>query len=245
MKQSLGFMTDYPEKGKVYTSLSYASIGFVILPLFLAFSSLGYALRESENIWVELIYHSINFLAALFIFFGYLRESFWNVKLNWKPFLKKTAVGIGVMLALAAILIYNGLMFGNIYLFVGGVPVTEIQLMWFACDVVFVSPTWGTVCMGLLAPFAVSCLFYATAFAPVCSYRPILAYGALILMLAIPRILFALTFWQWHEQLILFFVQLPFHLIACRLYQKTDTVWAPILALTVVNLLCCGCILPL
>lgn len=240
MRRKLELITDYPEQIKVYGSIAYATIGFVLLPLFLTFSNLGYSLKYSESIWVELIFHVVNFFAAVCIFFRYLRESFWNVRLNRKTFLKTTVKGIGAMLAVAVVLLYNGFQFGNVLLFCGTVPLCEVELLTLASDLVWGMPLWGSICVGLLAPITISCLFYATAFAPICCYRPPLAYGAVTLMLAVPRILFSLTFWLWEEQLILFLIQLPFHLIACRLYQKTDTVWAPITALAVVNLLGCA-----
>jgi hypothetical protein len=56
----------------------------------------------------------------------------------------------------------------------------------------------------------------------------------------VPYIVNALTFWAWSEELILYLVHLPIHFIACRIYQKTDTVWAPIFTLMLANLISCA-----
>ena len=39
--------------------------------------------------------------------------------------------------------------------------------------------------------------------------------------------------------MILYFAQLPIHLIACWSYKKADSIFAPILVLTIANLLAC------
>ena len=98
----------------------------------------------------------------------------------------------------------------------------------------------------VFSPVAVSCLFYATAFAPVGCRRPWLAYPVVALLIAFPRICNGMTCWNPTEELVLYLAQLPMHLLACWSYQKTDTVWAPIAVHAAANLIACGlCLLML
>jgi hypothetical protein len=103
-------------------------------------------------------------------------------------------------------------------------------------DIVYAQPLIGTFCMALLTPFAISGMYYATAFAPICVNRPWLAYIMVAVYLLVPRLLYALNWWLLSEEIMLYLVQLPIHLIACWSYQKTDTIWAPICSLAIVNL---------
>ena len=59
------------------------------------------------------------------------------------------------------------------------------------------------------------------------------------LVLALPRLANALTFWVPEEEMILYFAQLPIHMLACWAYQKTDNIWTPIVLHAVVNLFGC------
>lgn len=239
MKQFRWWMTERPERRQVYGSVSYAFLGFALLPLLLMFLNLGFVLKAQEGLWVELTFHGINFVALMIIFFPYLRESFENMRLFPKTFFKTTAIGTLAMLVVTAILFYAGVLFGNDLLSVGVLPITEIEFLRISGNIVWDAPVLGTVAMVVMAPFTISCLFYATSFATICNDRPLLAYGITALMLAVPRIINALTFWAWDEQLTLYLVQLPIHLIACRMYQRTDTVWSPITALIVSNSVAC------
>ena len=76
-------------------------------------------------------------------------------------------------------------------------------------------------------------------FAPVCYYRPALAYIVMAVFLAFPRFCNAATYWDPATEWTLYFAQLPVHLLACRSYQKADSIWAPILTLSLVNGIAC------
>jgi len=104
-------------------------------------------------------------------------------------------------------------------------------------DVVYFSPLIGLTCMVLLVPIAISCMYYAPCFAPICANRPWLAYLLMALYLLLPRLINAFSFWYLVEEIPLYLVQLPIHMIACWSYQKADTIWAPICSLAIVNLI--------
>ena len=124
-------------------------------------------------------------------------------------------------------------------------PLPEMELQMLAGEQIFYSPILGTVCMVLLVPVSVSCLYYAVGFAPLAEKRPWMGYAFLMLVAAIPRIVNMLTFWAAGDELVLYLFQLPVHLIACWTYQKTDTVWTPMLTLAGANLAACLCRLAL
>lgn len=236
-------MSECPERKQVYGGISYAFFGFVLFPLILSFCNFGYALTTEQSLWVDIVFHAVNFIAALITYFVYLRESFWNMRFYFKRFAKITAIGVGAILLVALILFDNARRFGSMLFVQGVLPLSELELTHLAGAIVVSKPVLGTAFMVLLTPFTISCLFYATAFATLGTERPWFGYLATAGMLAVPRIVNGLTFWDWREEMILYLIQLPIHMIACRLYQKTDTIWAPIVALMAVNLLGCGLML--
>lgn len=236
-------MTECPERQQVYGGISYAFFGLVLFPLILAFCNFGYALTSEQSLWVDIVFHGVNFVAALVTYFGYLRESFWNMRFHFKRFAKITGIGVGAILLVTLILFDNTRRFGSVLFLAGILPLSELELIHLSSSIVISHPVLGMVFMVLLAPFTISCLFYATAFATLGTERPWLAYVMTAVMLAVPRIVNGLTFWVWQDEMVLYLIQLPIHMIACRLYQKTDTVWAPIIALMAVNLLGCGLML--
>lgn len=239
MNRYQSFMTDCPEKESIYASVSYCTFSFALIPYFLSLFGIGFDLNSSWQLWIDFGYHILNFLVAVCLFRGHLGYSFLNVSMDPKKFLKITLPGAFLMLAVGVLAFIAGVLLNNVLLSQCALPITEMDLFSLSSVLVTEKPILGTVCMVLLTPFTTSLLYYATGFAPVCNNRPWLAYLVTAVFLAIPRIINAVTFWIPSEQFMLYLVQLPIHLIACRLYQKSDTVWAPILAHMLVNLVVC------
>ena len=99
----------------------------------------------------------------------------------------------------------------------------------------------AAVVLVVLGPVITSCLFYATAFAPICTAgRRFWAYAAVAALVAVPRIVTYFTVWGGHKEVALYLAQLPIHFIACWTYQKTDTIWAPIFTLAITNIAVCA-----
>ena len=232
-------MADCPKKKAQYACISFCSFSFAVFPVVLSFFGIGYKVSIEAQIWMAIGYHILNFLAAVCIFFGYMKESFLNVWLSPGKFLKAVGIGSLLMVAVAVLAFFAGIFLESTVIAYCGLPVTEMDLFAFSYVLVLEKPIVGFICMVLLTPFAASLLYYASRFAPICNSRPRFAYIMTAIFLAIPHIINALTFWLWSEQLIMYLVRLPIHLIACRIYHKTDTVWAPIAAHMVVNLIAC------
>jgi hypothetical protein len=190
---------------------------------------------------MELAYHAFNFFVAFFIFREYLMDTWADFRFGYQRLLKTISLNAGLIVLISLVL--NGL-FGFSrgtagLIAYGTLPLAEVNLFILPCDIVAYYPLLGTLCMGFLAPVAISCLFYGSVFAPICYTRPVLAYIAMALFLAFPWFCNASTFWDPATEWTLYFAQLPLHMIACRTYQKTDSIWAPILTLWIANLLSC------
>ena len=222
----------------VYQVVAYFSIPFLLLLLLQGGQS---GIKEVASA-IELAYHVFNFFVALFIYREYLTDTFSDIRFHYRKLLKASAQSIELILLIALVLFFS-LGFGNVLIAVGSLPLVEVDLFILPCDVIDVYPLLGTLCMVFLAPVAVSCLFYGSVFAPICYTRPVLAYLAMAAFLAFPRFCNAATYWDPVAEWTLYFTQLPVHLLACRSYQKSDSIWAPILTLSVVNAIACGLLL--
>lgn len=218
----------------VYQVVAYFSIPFLLLLLLQGGQS---GITEVASA-IELAYHVFNFFVALFIYREYLTDTFSDIRYHYRKLLKASAQSIELILLIALALFFS-LGFGNVLIAVGSLPLVEVNLFILPCDVIYVYPLLGTFCMVFLAPVAVSCLFYGSVFAPICYTRPVLAYLAMAAFLAFPRLCNAATYWDPATEWTLYFTQLPVHLLACRSYQKADSIWAPILTLAVVNGIAC------
>lgn len=106
---------------------------------------------------------------------------------------------------------------------------TEADLLYFSTALMAAQPLYGTLCLVLLTPITVSCLFYASLFAPVCTSRPRLAYPVIAIAPVLAHLLLVFSLWSMPQQMTIFVLQIPVHLIACWSYQKTDTIWTLIL----------------
>ena len=235
-------LTERPETNNsiaalVYQVVAYFSIPFLLLLLLQGGQS---GIREVAS-GIELAYQVFNFFVALFIYREYLTDTFSDIRFQTRKLLKSSGSSITLIL-LIALAFYStfGFSRGAASLIAwGSLPLVEIDLFVLPCDVIGVYPLLGTACMVFLAPVAISCLFYGSVFAPICYTRPVLAYIAMAAFLAFPRFCNAATYWDPTTEWTLYFTQLPVHLLACRSYQKADSIWAPILTLSVVNGIAC------
>ena len=237
MSRYTSLISDYPAKGRIYESASYCVVSFGVIPYLMSFFGWGFQLDENLKMWSQIGYYIINFLAAIIIFRRYLKDSFFYVQLEPRKFAGKVADGVVLMLMVAAVAVGIGAAMDNSLLMQSAAPTTEFELFALPSVIISRQPVLGMLCMVLLTPFSTSLLYYATGFARTCSSKPVRAYLQIALLSAVPRIVNALTFWSAEEQILLYLAHLPIHLIACRTYQKADSVWAPIAAHMVVNLI--------
>ena len=242
MKSFFPHMYDSPENNQVVGSLSYGIVAFVVLPFTF---TLFFFERNSEQVYVvlEYIYQGMNAAMMLAIFRAYLRDSWLNVSIAPRRVLGYALGAAGVILGLyleflkwAAAELFESA--GTV--FFGALPMTGIELMLLPGDFALFGGIPAMLFLVVLGPVLTACMFYATAFAPVCaSGRRTLAYFAVAVLLAVPRVITSFTVWGGWKEGALYLAQLPIHWLACWTYEQTDTVWAPIFTLTFVNLLSC------
>lgn len=241
MNRMFPYMFDRPGTAAIGGSLVYCLSSFIILPFFVLLLASDPRGKDEWTVWFDLGYHVLNFLPAFFIFFSYMQESFYNVQSDFKSFMRTVLKTTGLIVIYAVALhLIRLFLYSNILDFAafGAMPLMELEMLHLSSNLVLLNPVMGTLCAVLFAPITTSCMYHATAFAPVCCDHPKRAYFMICLMLAVPRFINAFTFWDPFSELILYLSQLPVHLLCCRAYQRTDTVWAPIATLSLSNLFC-------
>lgn len=242
MQKTFPQMTDSPEGRTIANGIFYDIFCFIVVPYFMYWMVWGLNDDRNTLTTIELIYHVINFLVVVFLFWRYLADSFLNFQIHTKECLITAIIGILIIggWAVSVFLLGNSVenSLANLAAF-SALPLPEMELQMLASDQLYYSPLFATICLTLCVPVIVCCLYYATGFAPVCSRNSWLAYLLVALMAALPRLISALTFWDPSGELVIYLCQLPIHLVACWTYQKTDTVWTPIITLTACNLLSC------
>ena len=237
-------MYDRPEPRPIGVSLVYWFAFVVGLPsLMNIFLVQTVASRDySGTSWIIMLFCVVNFIAMVLTYREYLREAFINVRYDVKKFLLTVILALALLLlAYLAVFVaalvadYGALKEDLLYM----LPFAELPMLLIPMSVLETHPLLGAVCMVVIVPVSMCCLYYATAFAPFGGNRPWLGYLAVIVLSGVPRLVgLTSTGWQEH-QLILFLLQLPWHLICCWAYQKADTVWAPICVHAAANLIGC------
>ncbi len=231
-------MYDRPENGSVAGSVIYWIICYFMIPFVTQVLSWAFSTDLSSVIGVDLVSCVVIFLCILALFRSYLADSFWNVETNIAGFVKAALITTVLILIVELGLLRAGLRLDWDYA-VSAYPISETSVVADTCSVILTHPLWGTLCMTVLTPVTVSCMFYATVFAPMANKRPLLAYVVTAVVMVLPRLLSA--WWQndGAYNCMVYLLQLPVHMIACWSYQKTNTIWSPIIALAVTNLVTC------
>lgn len=238
MKKWFPAMLDAPEGHAVGSSVLYWLIAFLVLPFMFSLGTIKTRGQEFE-IWMDIGYHVVNFVCMFGLFFRYLRDSFYMLRANLKLVLGISAIGTILIIVIKLFCCIAAAISGNmsaIHAAFGTLLTTENDVLFYATAVLEKQPLWGTLCLGILAPVTVSCMLYATVFAPICTSRPWLAYLITAVILLLQRLAMTLSLFPLQEELAIFAVQLPVHMLACWTYQRTDTVWTPILIHVAVNL---------
>lgn len=243
MSKYFPHMYDSPETGQSVAGLTYGAVPFIVLPFTLTLLTIGIE-DTAAYAGIEFLYQAINFLAMFVIYRTYLQDSWLNVSIHPK---KVLAVSLGAAAVIAAIYIesffaaYRGIYPQAEMVFFGILPMTGIELMLLPGDFLLEGGILAVLFLVVLGPVITSCLFYATAFAPLCvAGKRVLAYVSVAAMLAAPRIVTYFTVWGGWKEVELYLAQLPIHFLACWTYQKTDTVWAPIFTHAMANAFCCA-----
>lgn len=240
-------MMDKPDSQMVGTGLAYIMAMFLILPFFLLIFALDAFESETVQTWLEFGFHVLSFVICVSVFRSHLSDSLRTARQDLKKFF--TVTGICLALSVAVLVGYysywlflcddptaNSASIGLYYT----VPMTEKNLLTYPLDMLMTNSQLALPCMAVLTPVSISCLYYGAGFAPVCYRNPWLAYLAVAALIALPRIANCFTFrWISQMEMTLYFTQLPLHFLACYSYQKTESILAPILIHSVMNLLGC------
>ena len=230
---------DRPEASRIVTSIFYWGVCFILIPFMVTVVLVGSYEKLTTVTWFGIGGHVLNFAVVLGIFLPYLKDSFLGVQINRRGFVVTALITAALMVGISVAGLELG--FANEYRYLmSAYPVSETTVISWGGVLVGASPLWGTLCMTLVVPLTVSCMFYATVFAPICTRRPVLAYIIMALLLMIPRVFNGWWLDRWEQELVIYLAHLPIHLLGCWSYQKTDTVWTPIAALALSNLLMSG-----
>lgn len=244
MKQKSVFpqQLDCPDKQIYISALIYSVVSFFTFPFLLLLFSIN--LQDvSVLVWYEFIYHVINFCVVLKLYKEYLRDAFDLFGAQKREIFAAVKPAVIAMLAVVG-LWYLVARLTNwspaIIALYGSLPLSEMDIFLLSADIPYLNPIPGTIIMVLLTPLICTCLYYSVAFVPAYNVRPWLGYLLVALLLAFPRLCNAFTHWDPATEMTLYFAQLPIHLIACWSYKKADSIFAPVLVLTIANLLACG-----
>lgn len=243
MSRLFPHMTDSPEHSQTLGGIAYCVFPFLILPFALMLFVLGVR-DERPYVILEFLYQAINFWAFCTIFRTYLQDSWFTFGLSAGPILRtclRCAAGIVLYwLVILAVVMQTGADWA-VQILRGAIPITGIELMLLPGQFALHGGIAAVIMLVFLGPVTNACMYYATAFSPLCANgRRLWAYLSLAAMTAAPRIVTYLTVWGGQKEKALYLAQLPIHLLSCWLYQKTNTLWAPILTHAAVNAVCCG-----
>lgn len=230
MKSHFPVMLDRPETPAIISGIAYFFFAFCVFP----FVGFMFATDESQQLygaWIDIAYHLFNFVVAGCIFLPYLKESFLQVQVYTKLFWAT------VVICTAAVVVFKMVVFGIAYFSLselffnsafGTLLTSEMDMEFLSTALALEQPVWGTLTLVLACPVTISCLFYGCVFAPICNNRPWLGYIVMTGILLLLRGVMVFCFWSSDQQIAIFLITLPVHLIACLSYHIADTIWAPI-----------------
>lgn len=239
-------LSDKPDIAPILGGILSAMLLYFSLPFLLLLLTVGSFHNWGVQSTLETVYHGIGFCVACGLFFGWLKLSAFNLTIAPKQTLRVCVIGLGFMAVyvLSAHIIYT--VSGSHYAYMAmnlALPVTDTESHMTLSVLLSKNAALGLLCGVVFIPVTVSCLFYSVAFAPVCYRHPWLGYVVLAIYLLAIRMGVGATRWNFQQEFELYLFQLPIHLIACWTYQKTDTVWAPIITLMAANGISCILIL--
>ena len=229
-------MYDRPENGSVAGSAIYWFICYFMIPFVTLFLSWALSSDLSVVIAVDLITYAVNFLCILGLFRSYLADSFWNVRTETSHFVITLLISTGTVLLIELALMQIGVYFDWYETFTA-YPISETSVVSSTIVALYAHPLLGVLCMTILTPVTVSCMFYGTVFAPIATKRPLLAYAVTAALMLLPRMLSSWWLGVGNYDIAIYLLQLPVHMVACWSYQRTNTIWAPIFTLGITNLL--------
>ena len=242
MRTKLPVFLECPEKQVIGVTAIYSVLCFFSLPFILLLMLGGFEDNIKAISWYEIAFHILNFAVMVGLFREYLRDGLDVLQVNKQEVLRTIEIAAAVMLGVMGLwfVLLQTTELDVFYLACfGTVPMSEMDLFCLSVDVVYANPIFGTLCMVVLTPVTVSCIYYAVGFVPAYNVRPWLGYLVVAAVLAFPRICNAMTYWDPAQEVISYFTHLPIQMVACWAYRRTDTIWTPILLHAITNLVAC------
>ena len=230
-------MYSRPKTAALLSIISFWAWAFVLVPWWLPFMSLGLWSDSVFGSWLDISYHTFNGVVTIVLLKNYLKDEWFMVTTDVGYYFGHGLLAAGLMIVVTAAQIgflwFSGV---DVLYMLNGLPVTEMAVAQSAGYLVSCNPVFGTACMVIFTPVCLCGLFYAVGFAPVCGKRPLLAYLAVALVILLPALLDIV--WRGESALVMavYLLQLPIHLLACWAYQKTDNIFTPMIALSIMNL---------
>ena len=238
MKKQFPQMTNALESSHILCVFALWAVVFLAIPGWLPMIAGGFLENDAAIAWLETGFCALMGIAMLLIMKAHLTDMFQDMRDDWKPIAKASGIALVIMAAWyvisAELLEWMQI---DIMFLVEALPISPTNLLMLPGAVVYANPVVGLLCMTLLVPFGVCGMFYASAFAPVCTRSKWAGYPVVAGAVLLAALLDSYWYWETDMAMLTLMVRLPMHLAACWSYQKTDNTWAPVFALAAFNLL--------
>lgn len=229
-------MRECPETKYVIGGAGYWIVYQIVLPFLVTMGTGSAEITASSVMGAHVAYLLLNLIGTGLIFLPYLKESFWVVRLEPKRFMASVGLGLAALAAVEVILIVLGTLLGEPIRFFG-LPALDRPMGVPIFTFLFVVPDFLNLLFIFLTPVTMCCLYYAVGFAVPAQERPWLGYLIVALMAAIPAVLMYTAGYGELPAVAGFYVSmLPIHMCSCWVYQRSDTIWAPILFQVIANM---------
>lgn len=212
-------MRDCPEGKHIALGGGYWVVYQIVLPFLMVFLLAMFwgdsLMGDPPVVWGYAAFYLINLVFVALIFRSYLKDSFWTFRLYRKKVLVSVAMGMAVLAALEIPPILLDLILKKWLVFFS-LPIADPVFylspsLWFRTQ-----PLLSCVCLTILAPVAMCCLYYGVGFAAPAQERPWLGYLIVALLAAIPvTLMYTSGSYDLEDAVIHYFSILPFHLCAC------------------------------
>lgn len=230
---------DAPEKPLLCISFVYAFLAFFAVPVLFFYLLAGWQ-NTYWLTWFEFAYHLLNCIIALSYFRSYIRSGLFYFSLDLKESFFVVKMALLSIAAIVAIVYVASNLCDLPWLFTAmlrAFPMTELEVWFLGGDLTYYNPVSSFLCTVVIAPVTICCLLYCVSFVPAFQVRPWLSYLAVAAWVAFTHLRNAITPWDLSTELILYAIQLPVHLIACRAFHKTNSICTPMIILAITNLL--------
>lgn len=241
-------MTECPEPRQAVSGWLYWAFHILFLPgIAVVISPEGSLLRAAFWFW------AIDLIAVVLIFRRFLGDSMGNFRIYRSECFTALWQGLLVFAVLCLpVYLIDGLD-GMLGCITGGPfgsqdltgwtghvyfdPVSENLMRLASTSMICTEVLTGPVLV-LASPVIVGCLYFALGFAPRADRQPWRGYAAVAAMAAGTTLLLHLSGGEELTACVIrYLCQLPFWMCGCWVYQRSNTVWGPILFTAAVNLL--------